>query len=294
MFSAAPMMRLSAVILEKDERKVLETLGGMGVVQLTRLPPGVETTALRVRDGGAEIARYEHFWMRIEESRRLLEVPVPTAGEPPAGLVLSEVDERLRSIEEHIGEVSDLRRAYRQRQREMAALCDQVSGYRGLDVPLDSPDRFSFLHFVTGSLPTENLESLRAELGDNVALVTLEGPKGRQPVIAMTTRQGSGFLDEALQKAGFQREALPEAEGATVDTLCAEKEKEHQRLESALDRLDARIRSLSDEFGPYLNGMETMIGMELGLLRAQQALSRTEATSVIAGWIPADEAPGVG
>jgi len=293
MFKPTPMMRMSAIILEKDEREVLQTLGRLGVVQLTRLPPGQESAAMGVRDLSAEITRYERFRVRIEEIRRLVEVPMPAGGEPPAGLDLAGIDERLRSMEEHIDEVSDLRRAYRQRQRELIALRDQVSDYRGLDVPLDSPDHFSFLHFVTGSLPEKNFESLRAELGNKVALVALEGKKGRMPVLAMTTRQGSESLEQALQKAGFQRETLPEAEGTTTDALCAEKEKEHQRLETELERLDMRIRSLADEFAPYLTAMETMIGMELGLARAQQGLSRTEATSLIAGWVPAQEVPGV-
>jgi V/A-type H+-transporting ATPase subunit I len=288
------MMRLSAVVLEKDEREVLETLGRLGVMQLTRLPLESDTEALGVRDLGAGIARYERLRLRIEEIRRLLEIPVPAVWEPLAELVLSEADERLKSIEEHIGETVDLRRAYRQRQRELTALRDQVSDYRGFDVPLDSPDHFSFLHFVTGSLPERNLESLQTELGDNVALVTLEGQKGRRPVIAVTTRQGSDSLFQVLEKAGFQREALPEAEGATIDTLYAEKGKEYQRLELALERLDTRIRSLADEFGPYLNDLETMISREVGLIKAQQGLSRTEATTVIAGWIPAHDAPGVG
>ena len=294
MFSPAPMMRLSAVVLEKDEREVLETLGRLGVMQLTRLPLESDTEALGVRDLGAGIARYERLRLRIEEIRRLLEIPVPAVWEPLAELVLSEADERLKSIEEHIGETVDLRRAYRQRQRELTALRDQVSDYRGFDVPLDSPDHFSFLHFVTGSLPERNLESLQTDLGDNVALVTLEGQKGRRPVIAVTTRQGSDSLFQVLEKAGFQREALPEAEGATIDTLYAEKGKEYQRLELALERLDTRIRSLADEFGPYLNDLETMISREVGLIKAQQGLSRTEATTVIAGWIPAHDAPGVG
>ncbi len=294
MFSPAPMSRLSAVVLDKDEREVLTTLGRMGVIQLTRLPAGAETPALAVRDLTGEIGRYERLRARLEEIRRLLEITAPAGGEPPGEIDLSEADERLGSIEEHIGEVSHLRRAYRQRQRDLTALCDQVSDWRGLDVPLAGPDHFSFLHFVTGNLPEQNLASLRAALGDNVALAVLEGQKGRRPVIAMTTRQNSDSLEKALQGAGFQREVLPEVEGATPDTLCAEKEKEHQRLETELQRLDIRLKSLADEFAPYLDGLEAAIWAELGLVRAQQELARTDATTLITGWVPAHEAARVG
>ncbi|OPY01748.1 MAG: V-type ATP synthase subunit I [Syntrophorhabdus sp. PtaB.Bin047] len=294
MFSPAPMLRLSAVVLDRDEREVLTTLGRMGVMQLTRLPAGGETPGLAVRDLTAEIGRYERLRARIEEIRRLLEISGPAGSEPPGEVDLSEAEEKLGSIEEHIGEASNLRRAYRQRQRDLTALCDQVSDWRGLDVPLAGPDHFSFLHFVTGSLPEQNLEGVRAALGDNVALVPLQAQKGRRQVIAMTTRENSGPLEELLQGAGFQREVLPEVEGHTADTLCAEKEKEHDRLGKELARLDIRLKSLADEFAPYLNGLEAAIGAELGFLRAQQELARTDTTTLITGWVPAHEAATVG
>jgi V/A-type H+-transporting ATPase subunit I len=293
MFSPAPMSRFSAMVLDKDEREVLTTLGRMGVIQLTRLPAGPGTPALGLRDLTGEIARYERLRARIEEIRRLLEISGPSGGEPPEEVDLSEAEERLGSIEEHIGEVSHLRRAYRQRQRDLTALCDQVSDWRGLDVPLAGPDHFSFLHFVTGSLPEQNLPGLRAVLGDNVALVPLEARKGRRQVMAMTTRQNSESLEKTLQDAGFKPEALPAVEGHTADTLCADKEREHQRLETELARLDIRLESLAEEFAPYLNGLQTSIGAELGLLRAEQDLARTDMTTLITGWVPAHEAGGV-
>ena len=286
-------MRLGAVILERDERRVLQTLGGLGVLQLTREPAGPEAASPVGRDRGAEIARYDRLRIRIEEVRRLLEVSLPSVEVGVAGMDLAGVEERLHSIERRVSETLDLRRAYRQRQRELAAVCEQVSDWRGLDVPLEGPDHYSFLHFVTGSVPTQNLESLRAQLGGNVALVTLTQQKGRLSMIAMTTRQGSEALEEVLQKVDFQREVLPVAEGATADTLCTEKEREQQRLEEQSERLNTQMRALADEFAPSLVAMDAMTEMELGLLRAQQGLSRTEATAVISGWVPAEDAAGL-
>jgi V/A-type H+-transporting ATPase subunit I len=131
------------------------------------------------------------------------------------------------------------------------------------------------------------------QLGDNVALVTMAQQKGRYPVIAMTTRRDAGTLEQALREADFQHEVLPTAEGETAETLCAEKEREQHRLEEQLERLNRQVRALADEFAPSLVAMDTMVEVELGLLRAQQGLSRTEATAVVAGWVPAAEAPGL-
>ena len=40
MFSPVPMMRLSVVVLERDERAVLRNLGELGTVQLMRTRAG--------------------------------------------------------------------------------------------------------------------------------------------------------------------------------------------------------------------------------------------------------------
>ena len=78
-----------------------------------------------------------------------------------------------------------------QRQKELAAMCERVSSYRGLEIPLDGLDQFSFLHFVTGSLPAQNLERLGKEVGDNVALLPLSPTK--RAAVAFRNHHPSGL-----------------------------------------------------------------------------------------------------
>lgn len=284
MFKATPMMHINAAVLERDERKVLESLGNLGVVQLIRVG---EDDQMRVaaRDN-QEIVRYDRLRLRIEEVRRLLEIPSAGEMERPGTMDINEVESRLQTMEGHLTELTDLRRAYRQRQRELAALCQQVGGYRDLDIPLDGLDSYSFLHFVTGTIPAEHIGDLRTQLGTDTALVTLPEQKGRYPVIAMTTRGQSTALADALQRAGFQKDALPVQHGATTDSLCLEKENEQKRLDEEIERLGIRIRQLAEEFSPELYLMESMIRAELGISRATQSLGRTDAAVYISGWVP--------
>lgn len=289
MFSSAPMTRLNAIILDRDERKVLMTLGKLGAIHLTHAQ---YDEGFGAKDRTTDIARYDRVRIRIEEIARILEIPLGNAlsedWEDTADF--SEMEDRLHVMESQVSEVTDLRRSYKQKQRELALVCEQAVDYRNTDLPLDSPDSFSYLHFVTGTVPGENLAGLQEELGDRTALVTLAQKKGRQSIIAMTTRSASPALEEALQKAGFQREVLPVSAGSTVDSLCTEKENEQRRLDEELSRLNVRIRELSEEFSPALYRMGSMIDRELGMARAQQVFGRTEETSIISGWIPTAKA----
>ncbi len=285
MFRATPMVHVSAVILERDERKVLEALGSLGAVQLTR-SRDVREISFANHDAEQRITEYDRLRLRVDEVIRLLEIPPADPALQLEPMAIDDIESRLQVMEGHLTELVDLRRAYKQRQRENSILCQQVEGYRSLDIPLDGLDSFSFLHFVTGTVPAEHIEEVRAGIGPDTALITLPAQKGRYPLIAMTTRAQSAALDDILQKAGFQKDILPVQNGATLDSLCREKESEHDRLDEQLERLGVRIRQLAEEFTPELYRMEATMEAELGIARAQLSLGRTDAAVFISGWVP--------
>ena len=72
MFRPAPMLRLNAIVLERDERAVLREFGRLGAVQLTHTPAGEHTAPLPPPDHAREIARCDRLWSRLAELRRTL------------------------------------------------------------------------------------------------------------------------------------------------------------------------------------------------------------------------------
>lgn len=235
MFRPVPMKRLSAVVLERDERAVLRVLGRWGVMQLTRTAAGPDTAPLPPRDRSHELARCDRLLARVEDLRRSLAIQTPAeASAEPLQTSLDQAEEDLRVIGERADDLLSRRQRLAQRLGELTTVCDQVSRYRGLEIPLDQPDRFSFLHFVTGTLPAENFDKLQNAVGDPVAWLPLPAQEGRQPLIAMTTREGWPALETALQQAGFQREPLPVVEGATTDTLAEKGRREQEQVAAEL------------------------------------------------------------
>lgn len=294
MFRPVPMLRLSAVVLQRDERAALRGLGRLGAVQLLRTRPGPDTAPLEPLDRTEELARWNRFLARVEDLRRALEMPIPAATTvAPAAATLGPAEEKLRWMEEQAEALLGPRQRLRQRQSELAATSEQVSVYRGLELPLDPVGQFSFLHFVTGNLPAENLAQVQQEVGETAALLPLPPKKGRQPLIALTTRRGRAALESALQRAGFQAEALPELPGATVDTLADESQREQDQVAGELERLHDELRRLAAEAGRPLAELEELANTERILLEAGSNFPRTEATILITGWIAAADFPVV-
>ena len=289
MFRAVPMMHLHAVVLEHDERAVLKGLGQLGAMQLTRTRSGPDTAPLAPRDRTRELARCDRIRARVQELRRSLEIRPSPKGPQITEMTLNQAEEELRSMEEQVAGPLSHRQSLMQRQRELAGTCERMSCYRGLDIPLDQPDRFSFLHFVTGSLPVQNLEDLKKEIGGNVALFTTAQQKGRQSLVAITTRQGRPTLESALQQAGFQREVLPTAYGATVDALSEEGERGQEQVAAELELLNSELQTLATEFTQPLAEIEGLADVECRLLEAGQKFPRTETAILLTGWVPADD-----
>src|ERR1051325_6277188 len=209
MFRPVSMLRLSLVVLERDERTVLRVLGRLGVAQLTRTPSDPETAPLTLRDRSGELTRCDRLLTRVEELRSSLEI-APLTEEPAelTEMTLAEGEEGIRRLEAHATGLLERRQRLLRRWGELTTVCEQVSSYGGLELPLDQFDRYSFLHFVTGNLPAESLEKLQNEIADNVALLPLSASAGRQPIIAMTTFGGRAALESALHNAGFARDLL--------------------------------------------------------------------------------------
>jgi V/A-type H+-transporting ATPase subunit I len=208
---------------------------------------------------------------------------------PLIEMTLNQAEESLRPMEQQSTDLLGHHQRLMQRRKELAAIGERVSRYRGHEIPLDGLDQFSFLHFVTGSLPAQNLESLGKEVGDNVALLPLAQQKGQQSLFAITTRQGRVALERALQQAGFQREMLPVVEGATVDRLSEEGEREQEQLATELEELNGKLNTIAAGFALPLAEIEGFVDMECRLLDGSQKFPRTEAAVLIAGWVPAGE-----
>ena len=287
MFKPVPMSLASILILDRDERAVLRMLGRLGVLQLTRTPDGPDNAPLLSPDRSRELAQCDRLISRVQELRRSLEMesdfkPALSSME----LSLTQAGERIAGLEKAADGLLKKRQLLAKRARELESLGQQLSDYRGLEIPLDQPDEASFLHFVTGSLPPENLKKLQSNIGSNVGLLPLPPQKDRQPLMILTTRQGRPALEKALRQAGFHIETLPVVAAKTVDTMSDDSRLEQARVAAKLERLDAGRRMLAEKFSQPLAEIQFAVETERRLIEAGQNSSRTESAVLLTGWIP--------
>ena len=287
MFSSARMMRLSVVVLARHERTVLRHLGKLRILQLTRTAAG-DTAPVGPPDRSRELARYDKLLVRVAELRRELGMDtVPTlAG---GAMTEEEAERKLTVWEERAGAWVRQRDQLQRQVQELQARTDQVEPYRALDVPLDSLRPSPFLHFVTGTLPVGAVD--RVAEGQRTVVLPLPLSKGRQPILALTMAKEQTALEETLRQAGFQGEELPVLKELTPERVLAESQQEQERLSQKLALLEEEGRALATETSGPLAEIEQWAATERHLTAAEQLFSGTAASVLIAGWIPAIDAP---
>jgi len=293
MFKAVPMIRMNAVLLERDRDTVLRHLGRSGTIELTPTRFGPETAPLAPLDHTKDLARCNSIQARIEDFRRTLGLSLLEIESEPPDMTLDQAEEKLRFMEAETAPLLERRRRLIERQKDLAAVCERVSSFRGIDIPLDNPGRFAFLHFVAGNLPAENLENLEKVVDANVALFQGMRQKGRQSLVAITTREGRTALEEALQQTGFQHEILPRVDEGTLDGVCEQREQEKTDTAAELAELESRLKTMAAGFASPLDEVESTVQVECRLLEETRKFPRTDDAILLSGWVPADDAPGL-
>lgn len=274
MFSPVPMRRLQAVVLTRDERAVLHGLGRLNAVHLARAEADV--TLPQPPDLREAIARCDHLSARVNE------LAIPYLAGHSAVLCLEDAEDSLSQWETRI---ADLRRRLRiaaQRRDEAVETSERVAPYQGLGLPPDQLSAIEFLHFATGSLPTRNLATLQAAIGDDVALWILAARGDRQPIVAVCAQDQWSTLEAALLQTSFQAEARSPVPASQLE-----------QTQNELAQLDAAWQSQSVEAAPVLAAVEQAVQTERRLLEAEQQCPRTAAAVLITGWVPAAESGAV-
>ncbi|MDD5707076.1 MAG: V-type ATPase 116kDa subunit family protein [Kiritimatiellae bacterium] len=294
MFSAVPMLRLSALVLDRDERAVLRGLGELGVVHIARMKAGPETAPFEPPDRSETRLRCERLLVRIADLRRVLDMAPAAAARPPSvSLSVDQIESEIQEAERTAATLSGRRQAAQARRDQVAAVVEQLSSFKGLEVPLDELGALSFLHFAIGSLPEQQFEGLREKVGENVVLLPLPRGEQRRALVAVTSRTGRFALETALQQAKFQREMLPAQNGATVAMLVDESVKERDRQQEDLKQIELATVGLASAVGPRLEELERALLEEQRMLAAEENFTHTEATVLISGWVPESELPVV-
>jgi V/A-type H+/Na+-transporting ATPase subunit I len=292
MLNPIPMRWLSALVLEQDLRTALRAVGELGAVQLAATAAGPESAPRNPPDRMRELTQCDQFLSRAAELRRVLNTPHASRDETSVvAMPLPQAEQHLAALERRAESLLARRQQLRHQWEEATAMGQRLDGFEGVELPLDQPEPFSFLHFVFGSLPQENLEKLEETLGRHAVVIPLPGRPGRTLVMAPGNGPSRTALDDALRQSGFHADALPVAANATAHSLLEASRLDAARIQTELTQANAAVDSLARDATRELPALEASVHAERLLWESEQLFPRTQATVLVTGWIPARDTP---
>lgn len=270
MFSPVPMRRLQAVVLARDERAVLRSLGELGVVHLTRAE--ADSTSLSPPDHREEIARCDRLLTRVDE------VSIPHSVGASTTLTLADAEATLSELAARVADLRQRRQAVGERLNELVETSARVAPYRELALTLEQLGAMEFLHVAAGRVLIKDLPELKTAIGDDVVLWPLAGQGDRQPLVTVCPRDRWPAVEAVLLQSGFSPE-----------TLSPIPVRELEQTQADLARLNGEWETQCKEGASALAMVEQAAHTERRLLEAEQLFPCSAAAVLITGWVPAAE-----
>lgn len=235
---------------------------------------------------------YEDQVERLEKLLSILEIE-PAAMPPYEQAVPSrdadEIGERLSAIE---SDLSDWRTRWEERIEEKRRLDSQVREMESLvplQVPVQEIREASFLYWVVGRIPKENLEHLRAVLFQIPMVVlplSVNGGPDHDIIVAATTRDCATILDRAMSGLFVEPIRFHGDLQGTPEHCLRQLEKRVTAAEDNLADLEKERRQKEHDWYQEVLTLWRMAASNLETAKAVSGFARHDDVFLVSGRVP--------
>ncbi len=296
-----PMLRLWAIVLERDAEKATEALIELGVMQFISVndlgvfrKPEVSNSndSQPLKDKLAKIAELRKRTESLLESVNLF--PAMPASIVPSYTGSCDLNEAAKTLDAIVAEQQRIREKQRYIQTEILKYEEikrQIDLY-GVVIPQAAKggDRFSYVLMRIGSVPSERVSELNNKLRDIPSVTVPLGEKeGRNHLMVIGVKRNRELIDKCLSECGWtSAEIFPEtyevrnSAGAAIEDKLRGLREEQKLLQEKTRTVIIRNRDA-------LTGLWIRLRMEELYAKVRSTFEKTDHTVLFSGWAPSDE-----
>lgn len=285
LFRPAAMVRVELLVLLRDQRAVLTTLGTAQQAEL--IPSSDEAFPRAPGEPGPQLDRCKSIAERAARLREALCVPVaPTpAAAPSRGPSLEEMESQLAHWETRLEKFREQEAELGARRDALRGATDRAAPLLELGVPTETLTSSEYVHFAIGSMQ-EGSPSTVSE--DPVVIVPVESREGKRRVIAAAGRHRTEAVEARLRRIGFAEEAFPDLGSVPLEVWLHRNQEELAAVESELGAVRSQREELAVGAAGPLAAIEESARVEEALFEAESGLGGTGSTARILAWVPRD------
>ena len=297
MLSPTPMARVSLVVLDRDLPRATEVLGRSGAVQLQPVGElGPWANGLEDREAAALALRLAGHRRRLQALLQALALAAGEVGEERVAPseVAARLDEALPPIEAEVGQLARRDEELARISERLAVAAKELEVLARLPVDLRELRELKFLYLRAALVPERNLDRLRGSLaGVPHVLVPIARRDRHSLVLAFSSREHVEALERALTSAYAERADLPlEFTGTPAQALEQVQVRQGEVARAREELQQARV-ALAAREGPGLLRLQQELSVNTLAVEAWRQFGATERTRLMAGWVPAQDAPTI-
>jgi V/A-type H+-transporting ATPase subunit I len=236
------------------------------------------------------VDQYSEQRQQVRELMQLLGIEIPQ--KPPAGPLESiggeeETGELLERIGGEVRGWQENKEQTERRGRSLRHLVREMRILSPLEIQVEAIRRPRFLHWIVGTMPRENLDTLRLILFRVPFVIVPVGQEDdRVLVVAATDMEHREVLERAMRGAFLDPLPLPEGIGGVPAEVLPELQKRLEESESKLTELEQQREELESRWRHRLLALWWRVSGSLRVARAINGFDRKEDTYFVSGWVP--------
>ncbi len=288
------MVKLIAVVLERDRENVAKALLAEGIVEFSTISRLQEEPTETLRDGAAAVPgeRYASLRQRVESILRPadigIELPEVNDLENKVGMDPKEEESALEKVQGQIQAVRDRQRALQQEIMKLEDIQRHVDIY-GLAMS-EAAGGFgrSFITIRTGRMPQANVERFQEDLRRYPA-VAIQASSDKQyanwVIIAM--KRDAAHVDKLLAGVGWTQMDLA-AHGPRLQAdVAADLGTQLAALRTKQEETGREVSETVARHAPELKKMWVRLRVNELLCTVQSHFKHSARTTLFSGWLPA-------
>ena len=289
MLTPAQMKQVELLVLERDQRAVVEGLGGLGIIHFSEATAAEGGELVSVSALQAQLGQIHDLLARVERLREALDLPEDAEPKAVPFTSLGELERELDGLETELdGLIGRRRKLEGDIEAEYQVLRD-IEAFRPTEVSPEEVRGLSFLHFALGRLPAGEVADVRAQAGEDAVVLPFRTPDGTQRLVALTRRAGRFRLDTVLAEHGFEPEQIPERHTEVPSEVAAKSQQRLLALAEQQEALRAEAKELAGESGGRLAAWRQRLRIDEQLLAAEAYFGHTRSTCLITGYVPSEQ-----
>jgi len=310
LLKSTPMKRFYLALPTRYEDQVIETLGGLGTVQLIT---DYTINGFKKVDTVEKCEKYVKLQQRISSilstlppekvtRKSLLHFLKKSAAKPiqkgsssSPNASLEQIESRVLETETQLDSSVGKLEALRPNLKELKTLDETLLILKKHELRADALGGFENIFVKAGFINRAFSEKIEKYVeGTEVKFAKWPDKREEDFVFLLGLNRDKQYMEETLTRLNFAELTIPKGVPPDPGEALDQNRTSMVKLQREIDDAEKDVRNICEEFQSKGAGFEPVVRRALAVEGARSAFGRTETLSLVHGWVPAEQEASLG